>query len=176
MKFYSHKFSNVYTMAAILGAAIFAFVAFVACSTNNTSQKNDDFNNATEFIATEKEIPRKHQDQNKYSEKYESFNPDATISNSFNLPPNSSGGMFSHTWKLTGVITDCLEDGDIAKVRIERGSNDYYFPYVKDDVYVDLRRLDMWVNQDEVGKSVAFSIRPWIGEGVAFPTKWDVLD
>ena len=156
--------------------AIFVFVAFVACSTNNTYQKNDDFNNATEFITTEKEVPRKYQDQNKYSEKYESFNPDATISNSFNLPPNSSGGMFSHTWKLTGVITDCLEDGDIAKVRIERGSNDYYFPYVKDDVYVDLRRLDMWVNQDEVGKSVAFSIRPWIEYGVAFPTKWEILD
>lgn len=163
-------------MAMAICLAIFAFVAFVACSTNNAYQKNDDFNNATEFITTEKEVPRKYQDQNKYSEKYESFNPDATISNSFNLPPNSSGGMFSHTWKLTGVITDCLEDGDIAKVRIERGSNDYYFPYVKDDVYVDLRRLDMWVNQDEVGKSVAFAIRPWIGEGVAFPTKWEILD
>lgn len=170
------KYIHMHKMATVVCLAIFAFFAFTACSTNNTSQKNDDFNNATEFIATEKEVPRKHQDQNKYSEKYESFNPDATISNSFNLPPNSSGGMFSHTWKLTGVITDCLEDGDIAKVRIERGSNDYYFPYVKDDVYVDLRRLDMWVNQDEVGKSVAFSIRPWIGEGVAFPTKWEILD
>ncbi len=170
------KYIHICKMAMAICLTIFAFVAFVACSTNNTSQKNDDFNNATEFIATEKEVPRKHQDQNKYSEKYESFNPDATISNSFNLPPNSSGGMFSHTWKLTGVITDCLEDGDIAKVRIERGSNDYYFPYVKDDVYVDLRRLDMWVNQDEVGKSVAFSIRPWIGEGVAFPTNWEILD
>ena len=94
---------------------------------------------------------------------------------SIRMPPFQTHLIYPQT-PAVECLTDCLEDGDIAKVRIERGSNDYYFPYVKDDVYVDLRRLDMWVNQDEVGKSVAFSILPWIGEGVAFPTNWEILD
>lgn len=172
----------MHKMATVVCLAFFVSVLFIGCSANNESHGNSAFRNEVDFSMPNEGEEMLSQNRSKYSDKYESFildddafNHDST-SDQQNLSANSSGGTFSHTWKLQGVILERLDEGDVAKVKVDKDSDNDYLAYIRDEIYVDLRRLNEQVTQDEIGKTVDLSILPWIGEGVAFPTKWEILD